>query len=146
LISLQLTRSQSLAFTEILEHIRSTYGSKSASPQDWAVDSSLGSVLTHLTFAAVAAGDIGFHTVLNRLYERYHIKAWDFWHYNDWTRHTHDDEFRSWRGYRYTLPHAVVQYCEADFGGVNHSIQGYWKAAEWMEAHGTDQVKSEYSY
>jgi hypothetical protein len=138
--------NQSMAFTEILQHIRSTYGSASPSPQDWATDSNLGNLISHLTFAAVGAGDQGFHTVLNRLYEDYQMPAWDFWNHKDNTGHWHDFAFRSWRGHRYILPDAVVRYCEADFGQHAHGIRGYWKAAEWMEGNGTDQVKSAYSY
>jgi hypothetical protein len=135
-----------MAFTDVLNHIRCTYGSSSFSPQHWAVDSNLGTLLSHLTFAAVAAGDQGFHTVLNNLYERYQIPAWDFCNHKDNTVHMHDLAFRSWRGHRYILPHAVVQCCEADFGQHGHGMRGYWKAAEWMEGNGTDQVKSAYSY
>jgi hypothetical protein len=135
-----------MAFTDILEHIRSTYGSQSSSPQDWAVDDNLGSLLQHLTFAAVAAADQGFHTVLNDLYERYAIRAWDFMNHRDWTRHMHELAFRSWRGHRYILPDAAVQHCQAEFGPQAHFISGYLEASRWMEENGTDQVKSEYSY
>ncbi|KAF2034490.1 hypothetical protein EK21DRAFT_97575 [Setomelanomma holmii] len=124
-----------MAFTDIVEHIRNTWGSHN-----------LGSLLQHLTFAAVAAGDQGFHTVLNNLYERYQIKAWDFMSHRDWTVHTHHFAFRSWRGHRYILPEAVVQHCGAEFGPQGHFILGCLKAAEWMESNGTDQVKSAYSY
>jgi hypothetical protein len=60
-----------MAFIDILNHIRCTYGSSSSSPHDWAADYNLGALLSHLKFAAVAAGNRGFHTVLNNLYERY---------------------------------------------------------------------------
>ncbi|CAN9172557.1 unnamed protein product [Alternaria alternata] len=44
-----------MAFTDILEHIRHTYGSESPSPQDWAGDNNIGTLVQHLTFAAMAA-------------------------------------------------------------------------------------------
>jgi len=66
--------------------------------------------------------------------------------HRDSTRHTHHFAFRSWRGYRYILPDAVVRYFEAQIGPHGHQIEGYAKAAQWMAEHGTDQVKSEYSY
>ncbi|KAH7079352.1 hypothetical protein BKA63DRAFT_563987 [Paraphoma chrysanthemicola] len=135
-----------LAFTEILEHIRSTWGSESSASHDWAVDSHLNSLVQHLTFAAVAAADQGYYTVLNSLYERYQIRAWDFMNHKDWTAHTHDLAFRSWRGHRYILPDAVVRHLDAEFGPQGHFMLGYLKAAEWMEGNGTDQVKSAYSY
>jgi hypothetical protein len=64
-----------MSFTKIFEHLRKTYGSLSASSQDWALDNNLGALVQHLTFAAVGAADQGFHTVLNSLYERYAIRA-----------------------------------------------------------------------
>ncbi|KAF2127856.1 hypothetical protein P153DRAFT_376802 [Dothidotthia symphoricarpi CBS 119687] len=135
-----------LAFTDILEHIRTTCGSASPSPQPWAVDSNLGSLFQHFTFAAVAAGDQGYYTVLNNLYERYKIRAWDFLNHRDMTVHTHHFALRSWRGHRYILPEAVVGQYSAEFGHQGHFILGYLKAAEWMAVNGTDQVKSAYSY
>ncbi|CAI9635564.1 unnamed protein product [Alternaria burnsii] len=135
-----------MAFTDILEHIRCTYGSESAPSQAWAEDNNIGNLVQHLTFAAMAAGDQGFHTVLNNLYERHAIRAWDFMHYQDWTRHAHDLAFRSWRGHRYILPDAVVRHHQAEFGQHGHSILGYLGVAEWMAMNGTDQVKSEYAY
>lgn len=137
---------RSMAFTDILEHVRSMYGSQSSSPQTWAVDSNLHSLIQHLTFAAVAAADKGFHTVLNNLYERYSIRAWDFMNHKDWTRQTHDLAFRSWRGHRYILPDAVVRHYEAEFGPQAHFILGYLKAAEWIVENGAEQVKSKFSY
>jgi hypothetical protein len=135
-----------MAITDVLEHIRSTYGSQSPAPQDWAADSNLGCLLQHLTFAAVAAAGQGFHTVLNDLYERYQICAWDFMNHRDSTVRIHHFAFRSWRGHRYMLPDAVVGPFSAEFGPQGHFILGYFKAAEWMETNGTDQVRSAYSY
>ncbi|KAH8723125.1 hypothetical protein GQ44DRAFT_657310 [Phaeosphaeriaceae sp. PMI808] len=135
-----------MAFTDILEYVRSTYGSESHSPQTWASDNNLSSLFQHLTFAAVAAADQGFHTILNYLYERHQIRAWDFMNHMDWTRHFHDWAFRSWRGHRYIFPDAVVRQYKAEFGPQNHFLLGYLKAVEWMERYGTDQVKSEYTY
>ncbi|ORY01424.1 hypothetical protein BCR34DRAFT_637258 [Clohesyomyces aquaticus] len=124
----------SMAFTEILERIRHTW------------DEKLGSLVQHLTFAAVAAGDRGYYTVLNQLYKTYQIRAWDFLNHRDITVHIHHLAFRSWRGHRYILPKAVVGRFGGEFGGNGHDILGYLKAAEWMAEHGTDQVKSAYSY
>lgn len=135
-----------MAFTDILEHIRSTYGSQSTSSQPWAKDETLGALIQHLTFAAFAAADEGYHTILNHLYEKYQIRAWDFMNHRDITVHLHDLAFRSWRGHRYRLPDAVVRFCKAEFGPPGHFIVGYLKAAEWMATNGTDQVKSDYSY
>lgn len=131
---------------EIIEYIRSSFGVRSSQPQDWAKDENLGSLIQHLTFAAVGAGDQGFYSVLNNMYERYGIRAWDFVHYDDVTRHVHHSTFRAWRGHRYILPDAVVQHYKAEFGPQNHFIAGYLKAAEWMMSNGTDQLKSTYSY
>ncbi|KAI8931193.1 hypothetical protein NX059_011543 [Plenodomus lindquistii] len=72
-----------LAFSDILDQIRKTYGSTSASPQTWAIDSNLGSLVQHFTFAAVAAADQGYYTVLNELYMRYQIRPWDFMNHLD---------------------------------------------------------------
>ncbi|KAI9701623.1 MAG: hypothetical protein M1820_006394 [Bogoriella megaspora] len=135
-----------LAFTDILERVRHTWGSKSTSPQSWAQDEKLGSLFQHLTFAAVAAGDMGYYTILNRLYETYQIRAWDFLNHRDITVHTHHPQFRSWLGYRYILPDAVAGPFRNEFGGIGHSILGYLKAAEWMTKNGTNMVKSAYSY
>ncbi|KAF1921321.1 hypothetical protein BDU57DRAFT_510070 [Ampelomyces quisqualis] len=135
-----------LAFTDILQYIRCTYGANAPDPQSWAADGNLGHVLQHITFAALGAADQGYHAVLNGLYERYSIRAWDFMNHEDKTRHVHDLAFRSWRGHRYILPDAVVRHCDGAFGSDGHLILGYLKAAEWMEENATDQVKSEYSY
>ncbi|PVI05632.1 hypothetical protein DM02DRAFT_685435 [Periconia macrospinosa] len=135
-----------IAFTDILERIRRTWGSQSASPQSWAQDEEFGSLVQHITFAAVAAGDQGYYTVLNQLYETYQIRAWDFLHYRDITVHAHHFQFRSWRGYRYILPYAVVRPFVDEFSGNGHGILGYLKVAEWMAENGTDQVKSAYNY
>ncbi|EME83603.1 uncharacterized protein MYCFIDRAFT_136419 [Pseudocercospora fijiensis CIRAD86] len=138
--------SMRASFTEILEHIRKTYGSTSPAAQTWASDEKLGNLIQHITFAAVAAGDRGHYTLLNRLYEQYCIRAWDFMNHRDLTQHIHHFAFRSWRGYRYILPEAVVGHFHAEFGDQGHCILGYLKAAEWMLAHGTDQVKSAWEY
>ncbi|OAL45382.1 hypothetical protein IQ07DRAFT_684305 [Pyrenochaeta sp. DS3sAY3a] len=135
-----------IAFTDILEKIRHTWGSQSASPRSWAQDEELGSLVQHLTFAAVAAGDQGYYTVLNQLYETYQIRAWDFLNHRDMTVHVHHFNFRSWRGHRYILPEAVVRDFDEDFGGNGHGIFGYSKVAGWIAENGTDQVKSAYSY
>ncbi|KAH6288706.1 hypothetical protein HBI39_215510 [Parastagonospora nodorum] len=135
-----------MAFMDIVHHVRTTWGSESPAPCDWAKDEGFASLIQHLTFAAVAAGDQGFHTVLNNVYEHYSIRAWDFMHHNDITRHAHHPAFRSFRGYRYILPDAIVRHFGAEFGPVGHWILGYLKAAQWMTEHGTDQVKSEYVY
>jgi hypothetical protein len=135
-----------IAFTDILEKIRHTWGSQSASPQSWAQDEELGSLVQHLTFAAVAAGDYGYYTVLNQLYEIYQIRAWDFLHHRDMTVHIHHFQFRSWRGYRYILPDAVVRPFDGEFSRNCHGILGYLKVAEWMAENGTNQVKSPYNY
>ncbi|KAH9869063.1 hypothetical protein J1614_008140 [Plenodomus biglobosus] len=129
-----------LAFTDLLNHIRNTYGSASPSPQSWATDSNLGSLVQHLTFCAVAAADQGYYTILNELYERYQIRAWDFMNHLDWTVHAHHFAFRSWRGHRYILPDAVIGRFKGEFGPQGHGMLGYLKAAEWMAEHGTDQV------
>jgi hypothetical protein len=135
-----------MAFTDILEHVRSTYGSESESQHPWALDSNLDLLLQHLTFAAIGAGDRGFHTVLNRLYKRHFIRAWDFMHHNDMTRHAHNLAFRSWRGHRYILPEVVVRNLVNEFGPQSHFILGYLKAAEWMEKNGSVQVTPEFIY
>lgn len=125
-----LTRLCSLAFTEILEEIRHTWGSQSASPQFWAQDENLGSLVQHITFAAVAAGNLGCYTVLNRLYETHKIRAWDFLNHRDITVHAHHATFRSWLGYRYVLPEIVVGRFAEDFGEQGHGILWYLKVAE----------------
>lgn len=135
-----------IAFTDILESIRRTWGSLSASPRSWAQDEEFGSLVQHLTFAAVAAGDQGYYTVLNQLYETYRIRAWDFLNHRDLTVHAHHPRFRSWRGYRYILPDAVVRLFAKDFSGNGHGILGYLKVAGWIAENGTDQVKSPYNY
>lgn len=131
---------------DMVEHIRSTLGSLASNPNPWAIDESLGSLIQHLTFAAFASADQGYYTVLNQLYEKYQIRAWDFVNHKDITVHFHDFRFRSWRGYRYILPDEVVRDFEGDFGDQGHGILGYLKAAEWMIERGSDQVKSVYSY
>jgi hypothetical protein len=133
-----------MAFTDILHHIRDTYGSASSSPQQWASDENLGNLISHYTFAAVASADQGYYTILNELYERYQIRAWDFMNHWDWTQHAHFPAFRSWRGHRYILPDAVVRYCGGEFGPQGHWILGYLRVCEWMEANGMDQVRSAY--
>jgi hypothetical protein len=67
-----------MAFTDILEYGRSTYGSQSSFPQECAANRNLDSLFQHLTFAAIAAADRGYHTGLNRLYEEHPISAWAF--------------------------------------------------------------------
>lgn len=114
-----------MAITDIVEYIRSAYGSTSSSCQDSAKDGNLGFLIQHLTFAAMAAGDMGFHTVLNQLYECYQIRAWDFMNHIDWTRNFHALGFRSWRGHRYILPAGVVDRFQEHFGQQNHFILGY---------------------
>lgn len=133
-----------MAFTDILYHIRDTYGSASSSPQQWASDENLSNLISHYTFAAVAAADEGYHTILNQLYDRYQIRVWDIMNHWDWTQHAHFFAFSSWRGHRYLLPDAVLQHCGGDFGPQGHWILGYVKVCEWMEAHGTEQVWSAY--
>jgi hypothetical protein len=136
-----------LAFKDILHHIRGTWGSPANSPQKWARDENIGSVVQHITFAAFSSGDIGYYTDLNNLYDEYHIPAWDFFHHADWTVHFHHFAFRSWRGYRYTLPEEIVGQFYKDFEiPLCHGILGYLKTAEWMSKHGKDQVKSHYTY
>lgn len=135
-----------MAFTDILHHIRDTYGSASLAPQKWASDENLCNLISHYTFAAIAAADRGYYTVLNQLYERYQIRAWDFMNQWDWTQHTHFFEFRAWRGHRYILRDTVVRHTEGEFGAQGHWILGYLKACEWMMANGTNEVKSAYTY
>jgi hypothetical protein len=135
-----------MAFTDILEQIRNVWGSESMEPQAWAEDQCLGTLVQHLTFAAVAAGDQGYYTVLNMLYEKYGIRAWNFVNHRDWTLHSHHFRFRSWRGHQYFLPDAVVGQFFHEFTLNGHSILGYLKAAEWMVENGTEQVESAYSY
>ncbi|KAH7130694.1 hypothetical protein B0J11DRAFT_430374, partial [Dendryphion nanum] len=135
-----------LAFTEILEGIRHRWGSQSESPQLWAQDKDLGSLVQHLTFAAVSAGDQGYYTILNDLYCEYQIRAWDFLSHRDTTVHIHYLSFRSWRGYRYVLGEAVVGQFFDSFGGNGHNILGYLKAVEWMTENGTDHIKTYYDY
>jgi hypothetical protein len=127
-------------------NIRDNWGSASPAPQPWAQDDRLESLVQHLTFAAVAAGDQGYYTVLNDLYDKHQIRAWNFVNHRDITHNFHHLAFRSWRGYQYILPDAVVQQFAHEFGGHNHNIGGYLKAAEWMADHGTDQVKTIYNY
>ncbi|EUC41735.1 hypothetical protein COCMIDRAFT_29552 [Bipolaris oryzae ATCC 44560] len=135
-----------MAFTDILERIRHTWGDQSGSPQSWARDEVLRELVQHITFAAVAAGDQGYYTLLNDLYDRYQIRAWDFMNHCDWTVNFHHGAFRSWRGYRYVLPDAMVRQFGGDFGGNGHGILGYLKVAEWMAGGRDGQVHSEYSY
>jgi hypothetical protein len=84
-----------MAFMDIIEHIRNTYGTKSTSPYDWAKDDTLGALLQHLTFAAMAAGDQGYYTILNNVYDRFGLRAWDFMNHKDVTRKAHYRAFRS---------------------------------------------------
>lgn len=135
-----------LAFTDILERIRHTWGSQSASPQSWARDEELGSLVQHLTFAAVAAGDQGYYTVLNSLYDTYQIRAWDFLNHRDITINSHYFGFRSWRGYRYVFSDEIERPFVNEFGDNGHSILGYLKVAEWMTENGTNQVGTPYTY
>jgi len=134
----------SLGFTDIIEHIRHIYGSQCSSPQDWASDHTLGSLIQHLTFASTGAGDQGYLTLLNELYERYHIRAWDFLNHWDQTRLFPPYHFLCWRGHRYILPHEVTHQFGAGFGPLGHWIQGYYQTVEWMAEYGLDQVKSAY--
>ncbi|KAM0314176.1 hypothetical protein ACHAO8_004962 [Botrytis cinerea] len=134
----------SLGFTEIVEHVRHTYGSQCSSPQDWASDDTLGSLIQHLTFASTGAGDMGYLTLLNELYGRYQIRAWDFLNHWDRTPLAPPYHFRNWRGHRYILPQEVTCHLGAGFGPIGHLIQGYYQSAEWMANHGLDQVKTAY--
>lgn len=134
-----------MAFLHILEHIRSTWGSSSTAPQAWAEDANLPILVQHLTFAAVPAGDQGYYTILNDLYRKYQIRAWDFMCHYDLTQHLHHWAFRSWRGHRYVLEDNIVRYCDGSFGREGHAMKNL-KAAEWMSENGTDEVKSAYSY
>ncbi|EMR88640.1 hypothetical protein BcDW1_2733 [Botrytis cinerea BcDW1] len=133
-----------LGFTEIVEHVRHTYGSQCSSPQDWASDDTLGSLIQHLTFASTGAGDMGYLTLLNELYGRYQIRAWDFLNHWDRTPLAPPYHFRNWRGHRYILPQEVTCHLGAGFGPIGHLIQGYYQSAEWMANHGLDQVKTAY--
>ncbi|EPE34849.1 alpha/beta-Hydrolase [Glarea lozoyensis ATCC 20868] len=135
-----------LAFREILNHIRHQFGSETPSRHHWASEDNLKNLLAHYTFAAMAAGDMNFHTKLNSLYDKHQIRAWDFMHHLDKTRSFHGIAFRSWRGHRYILPDATVGEFRAEFGEHGHSMLGYLKAAEWMLENGTDQAHPEYSY
>jgi len=134
----------SLGFTDIIEHIRHIYGSQCSSPQDWASDHTLGSLIQHLTFASTGAGDQGYLTLFNELYERYQIRAWDFLNQWDWTQSLPPYHFRCWRGHRYILSDEVTHRFGAGFGPLGHCIQGYYQAAEWMAEYGLDQVRSLY--
>ncbi|TGO56839.1 hypothetical protein BOTNAR_0214g00060 [Botryotinia narcissicola] len=133
-----------LGFTSIVEHVRHTYGSQCSSPQDWASDDNLGSLIQHLTFASTGAGDMGYLTLLNEYYERYHIRAWDFLNHWDRTPRFPPYHFRNWRGHRYILPQEVTCNFEAEFGPMGHLIHGYYQSAEWMAKYGLDQVKTAY--
>ncbi|XP_014562611.1 hypothetical protein COCVIDRAFT_32541 [Bipolaris victoriae FI3] len=135
-----------MAFTDILERIRHTWGDPSGSPQSWARDEVLRELVQHITFAAVAAGDQGYYTVLNDLYDKYQIRAWDFMNRYDFTVNFHHGAFRSWRGYRYVLPDAMVRQFSGEFGLNAHGILGYLKVAEWMAGGGDGQVNSVYDY
>ncbi|PVH92202.1 hypothetical protein DM02DRAFT_701083 [Periconia macrospinosa] len=91
-----------IAFPDILELIRSSWGSKSTLPKLWAEDGNLGSLVQHLTFAALEGGTEDSYTALNLLYETHLIRAWDFCHYDDKIAETHYYEFQDlWRGRRY---------------------------------------------
>lgn len=135
-----------LAFTDLLEHIRSVHGSRSASPHVWACDANVGSRLCHFTFAAVAAADRGYYTALNQLYGCYQIRAWDFMSCRDITVHAHASWFRSWLGHRYVLPDHLVRRYEGEFGPHGHFMLGHLKVAEWMAGEGTDEILSAYVY
>ena len=135
-----------IAFTDILNHIRDTYGSASLAPQQWASDENLSNLISHFTFAAIAVGDQGYYTILNNLYDRYQIRAWDFMNHCDWTQHFHFFAFRSWRGYRYIIPDTVTRHCEGGFGPQGHWMFGCFKACDWMRLNGTNEVKSPYTY
>ena len=139
--------SVSLAFTDIVKEIRHQYGSENSSPQGWAEDSNIRNIVKHITFSEFPAADISYHTMLNELYERYQIPACDIVNHADQTSLTHILHFRSWRGYHYKLPAEVIDHVAPSFGPQGHLMEGYMKAAEWMENHGRqDMVESMYSY
>ncbi|TID18540.1 hypothetical protein E2P81_ATG06455 [Venturia nashicola] len=119
----------SLAFTDILNHVRNTFGSGSANRESWAEDRNLSSLIQHITFAEYPAADMGYHTILNHTYGNYQIPAWDFVNHRDQTSWLHIPHFKSWRGHRYILPAAVVDPVAPTFGKQCHNIEGYAKAA-----------------
>lgn len=135
-----------LGFTEILHHIRNTYGTSSPSPRAWAHDNNLHSLLPHLTFASTGAADQSYLTNLNNLYAQHLIRAWDFVNHCDQTQFLSrfPFPFHAWRGHRYILPHEVTWRFDGAFGGNGHGMKGYWEVAEWMAENGGEQVRSEF--
>ncbi|KAF1968973.1 hypothetical protein BU23DRAFT_582911 [Bimuria novae-zelandiae CBS 107.79] len=131
---------------DIVEHIRNTWGTQSIGPQEWTKEESLGSLVQHLTVAAIGAADQGYYTTLNDFYGQYQIRAWDFMSTSDTSLHTHFNEFRAWRGYHYILPRVIAGQFDNDFGAQGHGILGYFRVAEWMAENKSDQVRSEYNY
>ena len=95
-------------------------------------------------FVSTRAGDKGYLTLLNELYEQYQIRAWDFLNHWDRTQFFPPYHFPCWRGHRYILPYEVTHQFGAGFGPLGHGIQGYYQAVEWMAEHGLDQARSAY--
>ncbi|PSN75575.1 hypothetical protein BS50DRAFT_628744 [Corynespora cassiicola Philippines] len=89
-----------IAYAYILEQVRKKWGYKSAQKHPQAEDTNLGSLIQHITFAACGAGDGGYYTVLNQLYERNLIRAWDFVNDRDRTIDGHHSSSCTWRGYQ----------------------------------------------
>lgn len=117
---------------DMINHIRTTYGSLSQDQEPWADDASLGNIVQHLIFSSFPAADQGYLTVLNDMYSECQIRVWDFVYENDLTQHLHEVRLRSWRGHQYTFPETFHDYDEfkAEFGELVHDILGYLKAAE----------------
>jgi hypothetical protein len=135
----------SLAIMDIVEHLRTTFGSRSPNPRAWAQDTNLGTLLRHITFAEFAASGTAYNAHLNEFYERYAIPAWDFVHPHDFTSRLHLPFLRAPRGHRYVLPDAAVRGFEKEYASGRHDMPGYMKSVEWLREN-PRKMRSMYQY
>lgn len=122
-----------LAIIDIVEHLRTTFGTASPSPRPWALDGRLGSLVRHITFAEFAASGKDYNLFLNEFYQRYGIPAWDFVHPHDFTTRLHLPFFRAWRGHRYVLPSLSVVPYDKQYAAGRHDVPGYLMSVEWLK-------------
>ncbi|KAJ9091284.1 hypothetical protein QFC21_007273 [Naganishia friedmannii] len=121
-----------LAIIDIIEHLRTSFGSLSTQPRPWALDEKLGSFIRHITFAEFAASGQAYNEHLNEYYARYAILGIDLVHPFDFTTRLHLPFFRAWRGHRYVLPSASVKPFEKEYAAGRHDMPGYLRSVEWL--------------
>lgn len=141
----RITPHHRLAFIDIVEHLRRTFGDASSSPHPWCSDHNLTYTIRHITFAEFAASSSSYNAHLNAYYSKYQIPAWDFVHPHDFTSRLHLPFFRSWRGHRYVLPKASVQPFEREYAAGRHDMPGYMKSMEWIRSNPLT-MRSLYTY